>query len=147
MNLPNNVTDLFMTLRYVCGSVIKKLQQLDVDMNPLQVVPEIIHMGFWYSNIETVAALIRFLNKIFNADSLERFFKEAHEMQNILLLKLFSFWFAEVRNSFAIFPQVGEELLALMYKLSLNNNYSQLLKNHKIMKNIMELSKQALLPQ
>lgn len=35
MNLPNNVTDLFMTLRYVCGSVIKKLEQLEVEINPL----------------------------------------------------------------------------------------------------------------
>lgn len=25
MNLPSNVTDIFMTLRYVCGSVIRKL--------------------------------------------------------------------------------------------------------------------------
>jgi hypothetical protein len=35
MNLPSNMTDLFMTLRYVCGSVIKKLTHLDVDLSPL----------------------------------------------------------------------------------------------------------------
>jgi hypothetical protein len=39
MNLPANVTDLFMTLRYVCGSVLGKLQQLDVELSPLEVVP------------------------------------------------------------------------------------------------------------
>lgn len=39
MNLPANVTDLFMTLRYVCGSVIGKLQHLDIELDPLEVVP------------------------------------------------------------------------------------------------------------
>jgi hypothetical protein len=66
-------------------------------------------------------------------------------MQNILLLKLLNFWFAEVRNSFAIFPEVCEELLALMYKLSVSPSYVQLLKTHKIMKNITDLSKDSLL--
>lgn len=70
MNLPNNITDLFMTLRYVCASVIKKIETLDVTIDPLDVVPEIIHMGFWYSNIETVTSLCKFLNKIFTPESL-----------------------------------------------------------------------------
>lgn len=62
-------------------------------------------------------------------------------MQNIILLKLFSFWLAEVRNSLVIFPEVAEEFLTLLYKLSLNKDYSQLLRTHKIMKNVIELSK------
>lgn len=94
MNLPSNMTDLFMTLRYVCGSVIKKLTQLDVDLSPLEIVPEVIHMGFWYSNPEIVCNLCKLLNRIFTADTLAAYYREAHEMQNILLLKLFAFWFA-----------------------------------------------------
>lgn len=35
MNLPSNATDLFMTLRFVCGSVIKKLQALEAALDPL----------------------------------------------------------------------------------------------------------------
>lgn len=89
-----------------------------------------------------MTALCKLLNKIFTPQTLEQFYREAHEMQNILLLKLFSFWLMEVRNSFAIFPEVGEELLALLYKLSLNKDYSQLLRSHKIMKNVLELSKE-----
>lgn len=104
MNLPNNITDLFMTLRYVCGSVIKKLESLNVELDPVEIIPEVIHMGFWYSNIETVLTLCKFLNKILTPDSLEHFYKNAHEMQNILFLKLFTFWFAEVRNSFTLSP-------------------------------------------
>lgn len=39
MNLPNNITDLFMTLRFVCSSVIKKLEGLEMNFDPLDVVP------------------------------------------------------------------------------------------------------------
>jgi hypothetical protein len=70
MNLPNNATDLFMTLRYVCSSVLKKLLALDVHMDPLEVLPEVIHMGFWYSNGETVGMLCKLLNKMFTQESL-----------------------------------------------------------------------------
>jgi hypothetical protein len=83
-----------MTLRYVCASVIKKLENLDVALDPLEVVPEIIHLGFWYSNVETVTMLCKFLNKIFTPESLKNYYKNAHDMQNLLLLKLFSFWFS-----------------------------------------------------
>ena len=60
-------------------------------------------------------------------------------------LKLFTFWFSEVRNSFAVFPDVGEELLSLLYKLSLNPNYAQLMRGSKILANIIELSKDQLI--
>lgn len=39
-------------------------------MDPLEVLPEVIHMGFWYSNGETVAALCKLLNKMFTQESL-----------------------------------------------------------------------------
>ena len=145
MNLPNNIADLFMTLRYVCSSVIKKIENLNLELNAEEIVPEIIHMGFWYSNAEAVTILCKLLNKIFNPTSLERFYNNAHEMQNILLLKLFSFWFSEVQNSFNLYPEVAEELLALLYKMSLSPSYVNLLKNHKVMKNIIEISKDSLI--
>lgn len=66
-------------------------------------------------------------------------------MQNILLLKLFNFWLSEVKNSFTVFPEVGEELLALLYKLSLSPSYAQLLRTHKLMKNIIDISKDGFL--
>jgi hypothetical protein len=104
MNLPHNATDLFMTLRYVCASVIKKLHGLDASLDPLEVVPEVIHLGFWYSNAEVVGMLCKLLNKIFTPETLDNYYRRAHDMQNILLLKLISFWFSEVGNSFASFP-------------------------------------------
>ena len=39
MNLPSNLSDLFLTLRYVSGSVVKKLQEVPIDLNPLEVIP------------------------------------------------------------------------------------------------------------
>lgn len=68
-------------------------------------------------------------------------------MQNVLLLKLINYWFSEVANSFTGFREVGEELLALLYKLSLCSGYAQLLKSHKVMKSIIEVSKDGMLPQ
>lgn len=147
MNLPNNATDLFMTLRYVCSSVLKKLLALEVHLDPLEVLPEVIHMGFWYSNGETVGMLCKLLNKMFTQESLETYYRNAHDMQNVLLLKLINYWFSEVANSFTGFREVGEELLGLLYKLSLCNGYAQLLKSHKVMKCIIEVSKDAMLPQ
>jgi hypothetical protein len=35
MNLPGTMTDIFMTLRYVCGSVIKKLSGTDINVDPV----------------------------------------------------------------------------------------------------------------
>jgi hypothetical protein len=35
MNLPNNLPDLFLTLRYVNGSVIKRLIDSEMELNPL----------------------------------------------------------------------------------------------------------------
>ena len=102
-------------------------------------------MGFWYSNAETVVSLCRFLNKMFTPEMLENYYKNAQDMQNVLLLKLFNFWLAEVKNSFSVFPEVGEELLALLHKLSLSPSYAQLLKTHKLMKNIVDISKDGFL--
>lgn len=66
-------------------------------------------------------------------------------MQNTLLLKLLYFWFAEVKESFTAFTDVVGELLAVLYKLSLNKNYGELLSNHKILKAVLELSKEQML--
>lgn len=63
-------------------------------------------------------------------------------MQNTLLLKVLYFWFEEVKESFAAFPEVFEELMALLYKLSLNRIYSEMLSNHKILKVVQEISKE-----
>lgn len=71
MNLPNNATDIFMTLRYVCSSVIKKLENLEISLDPIEFIPEILHIGFWYSNTEIVSSLCRFLNKILTTESIE----------------------------------------------------------------------------
>jgi len=58
-------------------------------------------------------------------------------MQNTLLLKLFSFWLSEVKDVFLSFPETAEELLALLYKFSLNQDYAQLLKTHKVTKSVL----------
>lgn len=66
-------------------------------------------------------------------------------MQNILLLKLFNFWLSEVKDSFSVFPEVGEELLALLQKLAMSPSYAQLLRTSKLMKNIIDISKDGFL--
>jgi hypothetical protein len=43
---------------------------LDVSLNPVDVVPEIIHMGFWYLNVEAVVSMAKLLNKIFTPETL-----------------------------------------------------------------------------
>lgn len=108
MNLPADPTDLFMTLRYVSASALRKLHAVETVMDPLDVIPEIIHLGFWYSNTEAVEALCKLLNKLFTPDSIEAYYRAAHDMQNILLMKLLTFWLAEVTSSLTGFPQVGE---------------------------------------
>ena len=92
MNLPSNLPDLFLTLRYVSSSVTKRLLEAESELDPLEVVPEIVHLGFWYSNIETVSNLCRILNKIFTTDNIDRYHRLTHHMQNALLLQLLSFW-------------------------------------------------------
>lgn len=47
-----------------------------------------------------------------------------------------------MKESFAAFPEVFEELMALLYKLSLNRIYSEMLSNHKILKVVQEISKE-----
>ena len=66
-------------------------------------------------------------------------------MQNILLLKVMYFWFEEVKDAFAAFPEVVEELLFLLEKLSQSRHCAELLKGHKIMKGVLALSKDALI--
>lgn len=141
MNLPSNLPDLFLTLRYVNGSVIKRLLESEIELNPLQVLPEVIHLGFWYSNIETASNLCKLLNKIFTPQTIDKYYRDAHQMQNILVLKLFSFWLTEVKDVFLSFPQTAEELLSLLYKFSLNHDYAQLLKTHKVAKSVMQITK------
>ena len=78
MNLPSNLPDLFMTLRYVSGSVVKRLLETELEIDPLEVVPELIHLGLWYSNIEVVANVCRVMNKMFTSQNVDAYFRQAH---------------------------------------------------------------------
>ena len=124
MNLPSNLPDLFLTLRYVSNSVVSRLLETDIPMGGLEVVPEIVHLGFWYSNIEVVGGFCKLLNKIFSSSSLEEYYLQAHEMQSILLIKVIHFWMVEVRESFAAFPEVMEQLLLFLEKMSASPRFA-----------------------
>ena len=118
MNLPSNLPDLFLTLRYVSNSVLKKLSESGDNMNPLDVLPEILHFGFWYSNIELVGNLCRLLNKLLTSENIEAYSGQFKEIQKLLLFKLLSFWFEEVKETIGSHPEIMKELLLLVGSLS-----------------------------
>ena len=69
MNLPSNLTDIFMTLRYVSKSVVKKLSgthlfiwEVRKTLSLREVLSELIPFAFWYSNSDLVVDFLKLIN-------------------------------------------------------------------------------------
>ena len=104
MTLPTNLTDLFMTLRYVSASVLKKLAQNQEGQEPADIIPDLLHLGFWQTNPEVVTHLIRLFNRILTVQNIPEFLERCGEMTTGLLLKVLSLWLVETTSVFGVHP-------------------------------------------
>lgn len=65
----------------------------------MEVVPEFLHLGFWYSNDSVVGKVYKMFNKIFGQESIERFVCSCSEVQMSLLVKNYVFWLVEIPSA------------------------------------------------
>ena len=54
---------------------------------------------------------------------------------------MLSLWLVETASPFAVYPDLSDELLALIYKLSQSQSFAALLKQHRLIKVVIEASK------
>ena len=79
----------------------------------MELVPEFLHMGFWYSNDTIVGKVYKIFNKIFGQDSIEKYVCGCSEVQMNLLLKNFLFWLVEIPSAILTHHEIVGELLQL----------------------------------
>ena len=74
MNLVANLGQILSTVRFVTASALEKLDStsfifLGIDLNKsnvLEIVGDLLHIGFWQSNNSTVEKLYKIFNKVFS---------------------------------------------------------------------------------
>ncbi len=71
MNLPSNLTDIFLTLRYVSKSVIRKIsgtlwliEEVKNSLSLREILSELIPFGFWYSNSDIISDFLKLINEM-----------------------------------------------------------------------------------
>jgi hypothetical protein len=67
----------------------------------------------------------------------------ASELQMSILLRNFLFWLTEVPNSLTLNNLIIWELIQLIEKFTYNQKFVQMIRNHKLLKVLLELSKDA----
>lgn len=66
-------------------------------MQLADLLPEFLHMGWWYVNPEVVLNVARTLNKLLSQDSVVEYYQtDENAIQKGLLLQLLQFWATEV---------------------------------------------------
>ena len=85
------------------------------------------------------------MNKIFGPDSTDIYMEQCSELQHNILMRSISLWLMEVQNTQEQM-NISWEIIQLLEKLTLNNKFIAIIKTHKIMKVIGEMSKDSLIP-
>ena len=109
---------------------------------PLEdLLPEFLHLGFWYNNTQATVGVAKLLKLLFQEEALKEYFgKEVGGRQKILLLTLLEFWLKEVdvlrEKEFFVL------VLELLDKLSRVEGFAKICKNHSLTASLVKLSKE-----
>lgn len=66
MNFGSNLGEILSTVRFMTASALEKLDRVDLTKaNVMELIPELMHIGFWHTNTQIVQKLYKIYNKIF----------------------------------------------------------------------------------
>lgn len=78
---------------------------------------------------------------MFGQETIDQFMEITSEIQQTLLIRSFTLWLMEIQSPTQEHQEICWEILQLIEKFTYNYPFIQILKSHKLMKTIVEMSK------
>ena len=112
------------------------------DLGLADLLPEFMHLGWWYVNPDVVLNVARTLNKLLTQDSVVEYYRtEENGIQKGLLLQLLLFWTTEVERNLSSSKELLKEMVAIISKLCFASSFVVAMKQHNLLKMLVSLSK------
>jgi hypothetical protein len=101
-----------------------------------------MHLGFWYVNQDVVVNIAKTVDKLLTQDAVSDYYRnDENSIQKGLLLQLLAFWATEVERNISSSKELLKQLISILSKLCFSGGFLTMLKNHPLLKVLVQLSK------